>query len=72
LYRRNALIYVYWPPTWGAIDALPSLRFRERERHEVLRVRRSFEARCGVQNAPTIKFCGECGKPLAAAAKEST
>ena len=27
---------------------------------------------CGFENASGIKFCGECGKPLAAAAKEST
>src|SRR5262249_53381519 len=44
-----------------------SLRLRKRGRHKVLRrVGSSLRFRrssCGFENAPKIKFCGECGKP---------
>src|SRR5438093_391243 len=58
-----------------AVDALPSLRLRKRERYQVLRecgtpMKRNC-ASCGFDNAPGIKFCGECGKPLSDAAKTS-
>jgi hypothetical protein len=50
--------------------ALPILRFRKRGRcgegGAPLKTRCSS---CGFENTPTIKFCGECGKPLAQAAK---
>ena len=55
----------------GTVDALPSLRLRKRQRDKVLRrVRRTAETqvlRLRLQNAPGIKFCGECGKPLGGA-----
>jgi hypothetical protein len=61
------------PAAPGTVDALPSLRLRKREQHQVLRrVWRSLKIRCsscGFENAPAIKFCGESGKPLAAPSK---
>ena len=64
---------VYGADGPGAVDALPSLRLRKRERHEVLwrvwRIAVDQLAGCGFENAAGMKFCGECGKPLSGASK---